>query len=60
MLKLIKALEQSLLDPYVRQSTGQLNKLIADDLLEFGSSGKVYNKQNCIKPDGIASLRSSI
>ena len=49
--KLIEALEQSLLDPYVRQSIGQLNKLIADDFLEFGSSGKVYNKQDCIKPD---------
>jgi RimJ/RimL family protein N-acetyltransferase len=49
--KLIEALEQSLLDPYVRQSTEQLNKLIADDFLEFGSSGKVYNKQDCIKPD---------
>jgi aminoglycoside 6'-N-acetyltransferase len=49
--KLIEALEQSLLDPCVRQSTGQLNKLIADDFLEFGSSGKVYNKQDCIKPD---------
>ncbi len=51
--KLIEALEQSLLDPYVRQSTGQLNKLIADDFLEFGSSGKVYNKQDCIKLDDI-------
>ena len=51
LLKLIEALEQSLLDPSVRQSTEQLNKLIADDFLEFGSSGKVYNKQDCIKPD---------
>ena len=49
--KLIEALEQSLLDPSVRQSTAQLNKLIADDFLEFGSSGRVYNKQDCIKPD---------
>ena len=49
--KLIEELERSLLDPSVRQSTEQLNKLIADDFLEFGSSGKVYNKQDCIKPD---------
>lgn len=47
--KLIEALEQSLLDPSVRQSTEQLNKLIADDFLEFGSSGRVYNKQACIR-----------
>jgi len=51
--KLIEALEQSLLDPSVRQSTEQLNTLIADDFLEFGSSGKIYNKQDCIKPDDI-------
>jgi hypothetical protein len=49
--KSIEALERSLLDFSVRQSTGQLNKLIADDFLEFGSSGKIYNKQDCIKPD---------
>jgi RimJ/RimL family protein N-acetyltransferase len=51
--KLIEALERSLLDPSVRQSTEQLNTLIADDFLEFGSSGKIYNKQDCIKPDDI-------
>ncbi|RUR14223.1 GNAT family N-acetyltransferase [Legionella sp. km772] len=49
--KSIEALERSLLDSSVRQSTEQLNKLIADDFLEFGSSGKVYNKHDCIKPD---------
>jgi hypothetical protein len=49
--KQIETLEHSLLDPSVRQSTEQLNKLIADDFLEFGSSGKVYNKQDSIKPD---------
>ena len=49
--KLIEALERSLLEPCVRSSTAQLNKLIADDFLEFGKSGKVYNKQDCIKPD---------
>ena len=51
--KLIEALEQSLLDPSVRQSTEQLNTLIADGFLEFGSSGKIYNKQDCIKQDDI-------
>lgn len=49
--KSIEALERFLLDSSVRQSTEQLGKLIADDFLEFGSSGKVYNKQDCIKPD---------
>ncbi|MFO1257682.1 MAG: GNAT family N-acetyltransferase [Gammaproteobacteria bacterium] len=49
--KSMEALERSLLDSSIRQSTEQLGKLIADDFLEFGSSGKVYNKQDCIKPD---------
>lgn len=49
--KSIEALERSLLDSSIRQSTEQLGKLIADDFLEFGSSGKIYNKQDCIKPD---------
>jgi len=50
-LTLIQQLEQSLLDHSVRQSPEQVNKLIADDFVEFGSSGQVYHKQNCIKPD---------
>jgi hypothetical protein len=51
--KCIEALEKSLLDPVVRQSPDQLNQLIADDFVEFGSSGKVYTKQDCIRPDEI-------
>ncbi len=51
LLLLIQQLESSLLDPSVRQSPEQLNKLIAEDFLEFGSSGKVYNKQHCLEPD---------
>lgn len=50
---LIQQLEQSLLDPSIRQSPEQLNKLIAEDFFEFGSSGKVYNKQDCLEPDEI-------
>lgn len=51
LLLVIRKLELSLLDPIVRQSPEQLNKLIADDFLELGSSGKVYNKQHCLEPD---------
>jgi RimJ/RimL family protein N-acetyltransferase len=49
--KLIQQLELSLLDSSVRKSPEQLNKLIADDFLEFGSSGKIYNKKDCLEPD---------
>lgn len=41
-------LELLLLEPSVRQSVSQLNQLIADDFVEFGSSGKVYNKQDIL------------
>ena len=47
--QLIQQLELSLLDPSIRQSPEQLNKLLADDFLEFGSSGKIYNKQDCLQ-----------
>ncbi len=52
---LIKQLELSLLDPKVRQSKEQLskliNKLIADDFIEYGRSGKIYNKNDCLEID---------
>lgn len=47
--KTIQQLELSLLEPLTRQSTGKLNQLISDDFVEFGSSGKAYNKQDIIE-----------
>jgi len=52
---LIKQLELSLLDSKVRQSKEQwnklINKLIADDFIEYGRSGKTYNKNDCFEID---------
>lgn len=48
IISTIRELELSLLDPTARQSLEKLHKLIADDFVEFGSSGKVYNKQNIL------------
>ena len=45
----IYKLELSLLEPGIRHSHAQLDKLIADDFIEFGSSGKVYNKNDLLK-----------
>jgi aminoglycoside 6'-N-acetyltransferase len=47
--QLFMQLEMSLLEPKVRSSVSQLNKLIADDFIEFSSSGKVYDKQDLLK-----------
>lgn len=44
MHDLIYKLEKSLLDPPARQSAAKLNELLAEDFVEFGSSGKVYSK----------------
>lgn len=49
-----RALEESLLDPSVRQSPERLASLISDDFLEFGTSGRVFCKQDVL--NGAASL----
>ena len=44
----IKSLELDLADPEVRKNTARLGEIIADDFEEFGSSGKVYCKDDII------------
>jgi hypothetical protein len=40
----IKSLEETLLDPAVRKNSEQVSNLLADDFLEFGSSGRTFDK----------------
>jgi hypothetical protein len=47
MIKVIE-LEKKLLDPKVRKSKRELEQLFSDDFLEFGKSGKVYDKKQVI------------
>lgn len=47
--KTIYELELSLLKSEVRSSREALNKLIADDFIEFGSSDNKYTKQNILE-----------
>ena len=42
-------LETSLLLPEVRNSFDSLDRLIADDFIEFGSSGLTYDKNNILQ-----------
>lgn len=44
----IRSLEEELLKPQVRRSTEKLDTLLADDFVEFGSSGQTYTKQQII------------
>ena len=55
--QLIQQLELALLDPSTRKSVDYLNKRIADDFVEFGPSGKIYNKQHVLEFVPLQSLR---
>lgn len=44
----ILGLEERLLQPEVRKNPGELAELIADDFIEYGSSGKIYSKRDII------------
>ncbi len=41
--------EQELLTPQVRASNTRLNELLADEFVEFGSSGRTWDKQSIIE-----------
>ena len=45
---IIQQFEEQLLRPDVRRSTQALDDLLADEFIEFGSSGRVYDKQQII------------
>jgi len=47
-LEHVRSLEELLAKPDVRHAPGQLARLIADDFREFGSSGRVFDKQQII------------
>jgi hypothetical protein len=48
VVKLLCELEERLLQPSVRESPNVLANLLADDFVEFGSSGRVYNRLDII------------
>jgi hypothetical protein len=45
----LKSFEEKLLNPEVRNSKTELTELIADGFIEFGCSGKIYDKQLVIE-----------
>ncbi len=44
----IRQLEEQLLNPSVRSSREKLDELIADQFIEYGSSGQLFTKQQII------------
>jgi hypothetical protein len=45
---LLRSLEEQLLKPEVRGSPDEVGYLLADEFIEFGSSGRVYDKRQII------------
>ncbi len=45
----IRGLAERLLQPEVRNSAEELSELVADDFIEYGSSGNVYHKKDILK-----------
>lgn len=43
-----RRLEERLLQPFVRKSAKEIAELLADDFIEFGSSGRIFNRQQII------------
>jgi hypothetical protein len=44
----IRTLEEQLSTPAIRASADALDRLLSDEFLEFGSSGRIYTKQEVI------------
>jgi hypothetical protein len=59
---LIRRLEEALLVPEVRKSAAQIAALLADEFVEIGSSGRIYDKDQIIgqlqQESGEESLRT--
>ncbi len=45
----LQRLEEELLRPEVRRSPEKMAVLLADDFLEFGRSGRIYDKVNILE-----------
>ncbi|WP_433972207.1 DUF4440 domain-containing protein [Tunturiibacter lichenicola] len=45
----LRSLEEQLLDPAVRHNSELAASLLADDFIEFGSSGRVFNKASILE-----------
>jgi hypothetical protein len=49
ILDQIRNLEEWLLKPEIRSSPAEVAPLLADDFIEFGGSGRIYNKEQIIQ-----------
>lgn len=47
--EIIRELEERLLQPSVRASEKDVSEILADDFIEYGSSGRIYDKKSVIE-----------
>ncbi|BCB02959.1 nuclear transport factor 2 family protein [Bacillus sp. KH172YL63] len=52
--KHIQFLEEALLDPGVRTDRESLERLLAESFIEFGSSGTVWKRKDCLGESGLS------
>jgi hypothetical protein len=45
----LRQLEEHLLQPNVRKSAEEVSELLADEFMEFGSSGRIFDKRHIIE-----------
>lgn len=45
----LRSLEESLWREETRFNKGYMNKLLAEDFFEFGRSGKIYSRSDCLE-----------
>ncbi|MGP7817143.1 nuclear transport factor 2 family protein [Niallia sp. 01092] len=53
-------LEESLLKPEIRLQPSELEKLLANDFFEFGSSGNVWYREDCLGEGGVGARKMSL
>jgi hypothetical protein len=52
----VQQLEEKLLKSEIRTSPEELSLLLKDDFFEFGSSGRIWTKSDCIGEEGIGAV----
>mgnify|MGYP002478557441 CR=1 FL=1 len=56
----LQQLEERLLDPNIRTTPAELEKLLADDFFEFGSSGNVWYKKDFVGEGGLSATEITL
>ncbi|MGD7042975.1 DUF4440 domain-containing protein [Jeotgalibacillus proteolyticus] len=59
LISKFRELEEWHINPEVRKSREELDKILADDFFEIGSSGSMFTKQECLD-DGVSQAEMSI